>query len=124
MNSQLINILIGLIIFSVFTLLQSYAINGWHEAWKGQCTNDINKGRICDGSIFYKLFTKVVEKNKNKTWILPIFGCVKCESSVIGGIIYWSSIIPLIGFHLFEIPLWIANVFILVTLNWKIYKSL
>jgi hypothetical protein len=124
MNYQLVNILLEVILFSFFTILQSFAINGWHEACKGNCTNDINKGKICNGNILYKIYPDFFDKNRNKTWALPIFGCIKCESSVIGGIIYWNTIIPLIGFHLFEIPLWMFNILILVTLNWKIYKNL
>lgn len=118
------DILLYLIGFGIFVFLQALFINGWHECFKFNCVEDMNKGRVCNGNIFYKLLPEFIEKNKNKTWAMPLFGCVKCESSVIGSITFWSAILPLFGFHPYEIIVWIFDMFILVSLNWIIYKKI
>ena len=117
-------ILINIVCFLVFVFLQSLAINGWHECFKGSCWNDIKDGNKCEGNIFYKINPSFFEKHKGEAWTMPIWGCVKCESSLIGSITFWVTIIPVLGFHWYELWVWIADMFILVTLNWKIYKSL
>lgn len=118
------NILLYIIEFSLFVILQSMCINGIHECFRGSCVNDVNKGKVCNGNIFYKISPSFFEKNKEKSWTLPLWGCVKCESSVIGGIIYWSAVTTLFGFKTIEIPIWVADAFILIPLNWFIYKKM
>lgn len=117
-------ILLYLIGFILFAIVQSFVINGWHECFRFSCTNDLSKGKVCDGNIFYKLFPKFIEDNKGKLWTTPIFGCVKCESSVMGSITFWSAILPLFGFNPYEIVVWVFDMFFLVTLNWIIYRKL
>lgn len=112
------------IAYLVFVYLESLAINGVVEAFKGSCVNDMNKGKICDGNIFYKISPSFFERNKGKAWTMPWFGCVKCASSGTGGVFFWGTILPIFSFHYFEIWLYILNTFILVSLNWVIYKKL
>lgn len=40
-----------------------------------------------------------------------------------GAVTYWPAVIYLFGFNLVEIPVFIFDVFILVTTNWIIYKK-
>lgn len=94
--------------FSLFVVLQSFAINGWHQSFQ-------------DGMIFNKI--KLFFKDRIPEKIqLPIWGCIRCESSLIGGIIYWTFVLLIFGFHKIEIPIYILDVFILVHLNFFIYK--
>lgn len=110
--------------FFLFVILQALAINGWHECFRFNCVQDINKGQVCNGNIFFKLFGKFIKKYNGKSWIMPIWGCVKCESSVIGSITFWVTIIPLFGFNFYELWVWIFDMFVLVSLNWLIYKKI
>jgi hypothetical protein len=112
------------ICFGIFVILESLAINGIHWAFEGGCTNDIKKGRSCTGNIFYLIAPEFFEKNKGKKWTLPLWGCVRCQSSVCGGIIFWGTVLPIFGFSLIEIWIFVLNTFILVSLNWIIYKKL
>jgi len=43
-------------------------------------------------------------------------------SSVWGGLTYWPTVLWVYGFRVEEIPVFIADVFILVYLNWFLYK--
>jgi hypothetical protein len=97
--------------FAIFCVLQSLAINGWHECFR-------------EGNIFHKLFGDFIDRNKKKNWALPIFGCVRCESSAIGSITFWCTAYPLFGFHWFGLWVWVMDVFILCSLNYFFYKRL
>lgn len=110
--------------YLIFVFLESLAINGVHEAFKGNCWEDIKKGKMCDGNIFYKVNPTFFERHKGKTWTLALWGCVKCQSSVVGGVMFWGAVLPLFGFNYLEIPVYIFNTFILVTLNWIVYKKI
>lgn len=124
MNWQLLNIVIGIVGFSLFIIIQSLVINGIHYCFKFNCTDDIKTGLTCGGNIFYKLAPKFFQKHKGQTWTLPLYACVKCQSSVWGTITFWSVIIPLLGFKPFEIIVWIFDMFALVSANWIIYKKI
>lgn len=113
-----------LIWFCLFVILQGLAINGVYESFRGGCVNDIKKGEICSGNILYMVAPKFFERNKNKYWSKPFFSCVRCMSSVWGAITFFPAIIYLFNFQWVEIPLFIADVFILVSVNWYIYKKL
>jgi len=118
------DVLLYLISFSFFVVLQSLAINGWHECFTGQKLVDGPTGKIdYQGMIGYMIAPKWIEKNKKKVWLKPIVGCIKCESSVIGGITFWGTVLPIFGFHLIEILPFIFDVFILVYLNFFFYKK-
>ena len=120
----MIDVVLGLFGFFIFLIIQSLAINGWHECFTFNCVQDLVKGELCHGNIFFKLFPKFIKDNKHKTWSKPIFGCVKCESFVIGSITFWGAVLPLFGFHYYELIVWVFDMFALVTLNWIIYKKL
>jgi len=124
MNYQLLNIVIGGLGFLILLLVQSLCINGVHECFKFSCFDEIHKGIICNGNIFYKMAPKFFKKHKDKTWTLPAYACVKCMGSVWGTITFWIIVYPLFGFHNFELILWPIDLFCLVSLNWFVYKKL
>jgi hypothetical protein len=74
--------------------------------------------------IFYMIAPAFFERVKHKNWIKPLWGCIKCESSVIGGITFWSVVLPVFGFHGIEVLIFIFDVFILISLNWFVYKRI
>ena len=117
-------ILLYVIGFVIFVILQALFINGWHESFAGGCTQDLTKGKICSGNIFYKISPSFFEKHRGNVWTLPLWGCIKCESSVIGGLTYWPIVLWIFGFHGIEILIYIFDVFILVYLNYFFYKRL
>lgn len=99
-----------LVEFVIFFVLQSIAINGVYESFQ-------------PGQIFYLIAPGFIERNKNKKWSKPFFSCVRCMASVWGGIFFWGTIIPIFGFHPFEIWVFIFDVFLLVYLNPWFYKK-
>lgn len=117
-------VVLYIISFSIFVVLQSLIINGIKTCFEGGCTNDIEKGKVCNGMIFYKLNSEFFEMNKDKWWAAPVFNCIKCMASFWGFITFWPIIIWLFGFHSIEILIFIFDIFILVSLNWWIYKKL
>lgn len=121
---QVVTDILYLVGFFLFVILQSLAINGVYEAFNGRCWDEMDKGRMCSGNIFFKLAPEFLHRNKSKNWALPIYGCVKCMSSVVGGTIYWSVVLSLFGFHWIEVLVWVWDVFILVSLNYYIHKKL
>lgn len=120
----MINILSTVSAFAIFCLLQSLLINGVYEAARGKCINDMIKGEICDGNIFYKMAPSWFERNKGKVWMLPLFGCVKCMASAHSIYTYWPVALWSFGFHWWEVYLWFMDILILVSLNAYIYKKL
>lgn len=114
----------NIVSFILFCIIQSFFINGVFECCKGACTEDYQKGKIYSGNIIYMLNPKWFENNKHKEWSRPLYSCVKCMSSVWGAITFWPTVIYLFGFHWVEVPVFVINVFVLVTLNWWVYKRL
>lgn len=108
----------------IFVLLQALMINGIYSCFQGGCTNDLTKGLICSGNIFYKIAPKFFEKTRGKAWTMPLWGCVKCMSSFWGTLSFWFFVLYVYGFAPIEIGAWIMDVFVLVSLNWIIYKML
>lgn len=104
------DILINVIIFSIFVILQSICINGIFESFR-------------EGMIFSFLISSFLSKHKVKKWSKPVWSCVKCMSSVWGGIIYWPIVLCVYGFRPIEIYVFICDVFILVYLNNFFYKK-
>lgn len=113
-----------LISFSIFALLQSLCINGIYYCFGGNCTNDIQKGMVCVGNVFFLLAPEFFTKHKGEKWTLPLWGCIRCMSSVWGIITFLPLSVYLFGFHLVEIPIAIFDILILCTLNYIIYKLL
>lgn len=103
-------VLVHLVCFLIFVFLQALFINGWNECFKTDM-------------IFYPI-RKFLSKYIKEVYLKPIILCVKCESSVIGGITFWGTVLPVFGFNWFLVLVFIMDVFILVTLNWIVYKKM
>ena len=116
-------IVLYLIAFFIFAVLQALAINGIHESMRGSCLDDIQRGRICKGNILYP-FKRKLEEYISDYWMNPLGNCVRCMSSLYGGITFWGTVIPIFGFHWIEVWIFVLDVFILVSLNYWIYKKL
>lgn len=56
-------------------------------------------------------------------WFKPFGGCVACMASVWGSITFWISVLPLFRFGIYEVWIWVMDVFILVSVNSIIYKK-
>mgnify|MGYP000883416007 CR=1 FL=1 len=122
MIADLILYLIG---FLLFVFIQGIIINGIHECLQGSAIKDELKGKIFyQGMVIYMLAPKFFERVKNETWFKPFGGCIKCMSSVYGALTYFPFVIGIFGFHLCEIPIFIADIFCLVVINWQIYKRI
>jgi hypothetical protein len=118
-------IVLYLVCFLIFVVLQSMVINGIKECFQGSKLVDGVSGKVdYQGMIFYMIAPKFFERVKNRTWVKPLWGCVKCMSSVWGGITFWSIVLPVFGFHAIEILVFIFDVFILVYLNYFFYKRI
>lgn len=97
-----------LIAFALFCVLQAMYINGLKDAFS-------------EGMIFENA-GKWIRRNIGEYWSKPVFSCVRCMSSVHGALTYWPAVLSVYGFQWWEIPVFIANVFILVYLTWYLYK--
>lgn len=105
------NILINLASFSIFILLQGLLINGWHQSQK-------------EGMIF-SFIPHFLEKTVKAEWINKmVFKCIRCESSIFGALTFIPVFIYFFGFRWIMIPILISDIFILVTVNWLIYKKI
>lgn len=114
-----------IIFFSIFTVLQSMAINGINTCFKGTKVIDDATGKVSyDGMIFYMIAPKFFEKYRYSYWSKPIWSCVRCMSSIWGGITYWPFIIYLFNFKWIEFPIYLIDVMVLISINWYIYKKL
>lgn len=118
-------VLLYLVSFLVFSVLQAMMINGVHESFTGEKLAPDIKGETpvpYQGMIFYMMAPKFFERNKNKYWAKPLWVCVKCMASVWGAVTYWPVVIWLFGFRWIEIFVFCGDVFILVYLNFLFYK--
>lgn len=58
-----------------------------------------------------------------KEWIAkPLTSCIKCMSSAWGGVTYWPVVVLLFDFQLWQVGLFVVDVFILTYLNFYLYK--
>lgn len=120
---MIINVLAYLICFSIFVVLQALFINGVYETFRGEKLVDGLSGKVdYQGMIFYMMAPKFFEKYKYREWAKPFWRCVKCMSSIWGGLTYWSVVLSIFGFHWIEILGFIFDVFILVYLNFYFFK--
>lgn len=101
--------LLYLIGFLVLCFSQSIFINGVKAS--------MDEGMILSG------FRKWIMA-KNEFLGKPLGGCIKCMSSLFGGISYWPVVVFLFGFKWVEIPVFVANVFCLVYINFYLYKKI
>lgn len=53
----------------------------------------------------------------------PLIQCIKCMASFWGGLTFWPVVLYLFGFHFLEIPIFFADMFSLVYINWIFYKK-
>lgn len=113
-----------LIALSIFMVLQSLAINGIYECFKGSRHIADNGTVTYNGMVFYKIAPKFFEKYRHRWWSKPLWSCIKCMASVYGALTYWPMVIWLFGFHPMEIAVYIVDVFILVYLNAFFYNKL
>ena len=117
-------IVLYLVCFLIFVLLQSMAINGLHECFKGSKLVDGISGKVdYQGMIFYMIAPKFFERNKYRFWA-KVYTCVKCMSGWAGTVSFWSIVLPVFGFHCIEVVINIFDVLVLVSLNGYIYKKL
>lgn len=107
--------------FSIFVILQGLAINGIKEVFDGKEVNELGKGMVTYGNVFYPL-RKWLSKYISEYWQKPLWGCIRCMASFYGTITFFVTVLPLFGFNLFEVWVWVCDIFILVTVNWLIYK--
>lgn len=118
-------VILYLVCFLIFVVLQSMAINGLHECFKGsKLVDGVSLKVDYHGMIFYMIAPKFFEKVKHRTWVKPLWGCVKCMSSFWGAITFWSIVLPVFGFHPIEILVFVFDAFILVYLNYFFYKRI
>ena len=120
----MISVLIDIVSFLLFMIIQSFVINGIFECFQGGCVQEMNKGKICQGNIFYMINPGFFEKAKGKIWAKPLFSCVRCMSSVYGTLTYWPIVIMIFGFHWQEIVVYFFDLFSLVYLNYYFYKKI
>lgn len=73
------------------------------------------------GEIFEKAARWVTYK-LGPWWSRPVVGCVKCMASTYSTLTYWPAVLWRFGFEWWEVAVWPANLFILVYLNWFLYK--
>jgi len=92
----------------IFVLLQGLAINGFYAS-------------MDDGMIFnwYRVWLK-----KMPDWIGKPFGlCVRCMASTGSIVTFWPYVLHRYGWHPAEVGAWAMDAFILVTINFYIYKK-
>lgn len=56
-------------------------------------------------------------------WSKPFVGCIRCMSSVYGTITYWPVVLYEYGFCIWQIPVFVVDVFVLVSITWFLYKN-
>lgn len=95
--------------FLIFVLFQALAINGFQQS-------------MDDGMILnpYKKWLQ-----KRKSWIgKPLGLCIKCSASVGSIVTFWPVALYCYGWHPFELFAWVFDIFVLVSVNFMIYKKL
>lgn len=93
----------------IFVLLQGLAINGFQQA--------MDEGMILHP---YKKWLL-----KRKKWIgKPLGLCIKCSASVGSIVTFWPVALYLYGWHPFELFTWGFDAFVLISINWMIYKKM
>lgn len=96
-----------LVSFVLFVFLQGMFINGIAGA--------AEKGYILEKALNWW-------KHNTGFWGKPVLGCVKCMSSFWGAATYWPAVLMEFGFEWWQVPVFIADVFILVFVNWFLFK--
>jgi hypothetical protein len=93
----------------IFVLFQGLAINGFNQAM--------------DEGMIFNVYKKWLQKRPS--WIgKPLGLCIKCSASVGSLVTFWPVALYCYGWHPFEIYVWIFDAFVLISVNWIIYKKL
>jgi hypothetical protein len=106
----MIEVFYGLICFFVFVVLQALFINGLKAS--------MDEGMILEN------YLKWVKMNFSEFWQKPFGTCIRCLSSTGGFITYWPIALSIFGYKHWMIPVFVADVFILVSVSFFIYKKL
>lgn len=109
LNWQLLNIVIGLIGFILFAIIQALIINGYKESIAEKMAGE--------------KFGKWLKKLLGEYWFNAFGGCIRCSASGIGAITFWPFVLIFFGWYWQEILLFGADVFVLVYLNFYFYKK-
>ena len=99
----------------LFLIVQAWVINGVHIAFKGYKQNGIPHGNV-----FYLMFAH--KWSGEEWWQKPLYVCIKCMASLWGAATFWPFVLYVYGFHWVELPIFVADVFALVFLNFLFYK--
>lgn len=110
MNWQLLNIILGMLAFLVFCILESLVINGIRSTTE--------KGMIFEKPALW------VQKKLGPFWSHPVVGCIKCSGLSYGGLMFWPAVLQAFGFHWWQVPLYFVNALILSVISWYFYKRL
>ena len=105
-----------IVTFLIFVLLQSWFINGLHNAFKGKIVDGVIEGEILFKLVVYRFYYSTA------WWKPAVFTCVKCMASFWGAITFWSAVLIGYGFHWQELPLFLFDVCIISYLNYFFYK--
>lgn len=93
----------------IFVFFQGLFINGFYQS--------MDEGMILNG---YKKWLQ-----KQKSWIgKPLGLCIKCASSVGGTVTFWPAVLLCFGWNPVEVLAWVMDIFILVAVNWWIFKKM
>lgn len=96
------------ICFLIFTVLQSWFINGVKELYEKDM-------------ILYN-FRIFLSNHLSGFWLKPIYSCVRCMSSLYGAITFFPVAVYIFGWKWELIPVFIFDACILVYLNYFFYK--
>jgi hypothetical protein len=66
---------------------------------------------------------KWIRETLGEYWSKPFVGCIRCMSSVYGFITYWPAVLYEYGFHFWQVPAFIFDVFVLVYVTWFLYRK-
>lgn len=93
----------------IFVLFQGLAINGFSSSME-------------EGMIFHS-YKKWLQRQKK--WIgKPMGLCIRCMASTGSAVTFWPVTIYLYGWHPIEIFAWVMDAFVLVSVNYWIYKKM
>lgn len=116
------DILVYVISFFLFVLLQSIFINGVYISFQGN--DEIVDGKLkMKGMILYPIGRWLKLNIKNDFFLKPLFICIKCMASFYGTITFWPIVIYIYGFNLVEIYFFVLDIFCLVYMNFLLYKK-
>lgn len=118
------DVFLYLMCFSIFVVLQSLALNGLFECFKGaSIKKDNGEHDYYDGMIIYMMAPKFFEDNRKKFWA-KTYTCIKCISGWAGTLSFWVIVYPVFGFKWVEVIVNGFDILILISLNQYFYKKL